>query len=486
MIAKPVHCRFNIARRVIAAAVFCFGAAVSGVSDAAPSTDTPPVPSTNNDTISISCWQKELHALPQREKLYYRLMSIYFSEEMDFSNPQLSALIRMLTVETRRMDPEHEGIQFVMGKNRLGDAEPNGRFTNSSAAVAEGMHLGDVKINLDAALKNIRLWDVLQTVVSNADQPIQFVLSNDGVEFRFRTDAAEMFTRTFQFDTNKLYQAADPQIAVETQITNLLNIMGVGLLPPASAVFDPGAGILTVRMTAEDLAIVRTVVETLNAAPEITVKVKFAEVQPDFIEGLDWHPNYDFGNSNNPFFGLLEPQQLDEALAAIGRNKGATLVGEYATNILGGCEATVLMSEGMTNSYGDHFKKKEFTLCLRPSVAGGGQTVQMKLTPIWNEPLRCAKTAHAGPLRDKDGGAPITTLSMILPPGRCKSEIKDFTVWEGQTVVVGNVRDDACLPGADGDWDVKGFAENKTRLLVFVTPTVVDSAGNSGFASRAH
>src|SRR5205085_6872591 len=129
-----------------------------------------------------------------------------------------------------------------------------------------------------------------------------------------------------------------------------------------------------------------------------------------------------------------------------------------------------------------------------PYVSADGYTVQMTIIPTLREfvgyDLETAKLFQAQ--AQSVGGAaasPLTTTTP-LPQFRLRQVVTTAIVWDGQTVVLGGLISENVTKTKDkvpllGDLPIMGrlFRSEssmtiKKNLLIFVTPTIIDPAGN--------
>jgi general secretion pathway protein D len=123
-----------------------------------------------------------------------------------------------------------------------------------------------------------------------------------------------------------------------------------------------------------------------------------------------------------------------------------------------------------------------------PYVSADGYTIQMTIVPTYREFLGYDQP----PLLP---GVPANAVQapMVLPKFRLRQVVTSSIVWDGQTVVLGGLMAEDTQKTKDkvpiiGDLPLLGrlFRSEssqirKKNLLIFVTPTIIDPAGN-----RAH
>jgi len=131
-----------------------------------------------------------------------------------------------------------------------------------------------------------------------------------------------------------------------------------------------------------------------------------------------------------------------------------------------------------------------------PYVSADGYTIQMTIIPTLKEflgyDLQTAQLfqAQAQSVGGVGGaGNPLTTTTP-LPQFRLRQVITSAVVWDGQTVVLGGLISENVTKTKDkvpilGDLPIAGrlfrtesSQSSKKNLLIFVTPTIIDPAGN--------
>ncbi|HXG48606.1 MAG TPA: hypothetical protein VNO52_13345, partial [Methylomirabilota bacterium] len=130
-----------------------------------------------------------------------------------------------------------------------------------------------------------------------------------------------------------------------------------------------------------------------------------------------------------------------------------------------------------------------------PYVSADGFTIQMTIIPTIKEfvgyDLETAQLFQPQAQSVSAGGAqtPLSTTTP-LPIFRLRQVVTSAVVWDGQTVVLGGLISENVTRMKDkvpvlGDLPVAGrlfrsesFSTKKKNLLIFVTPTIIDPAGN--------
>ncbi len=160
-------------------------------------------------------------------------------------------------------------------------------------------------MKISPALKNVRLIDVLDVITKTADRPIKYSIEDYGVVFSLGAakpaetqnakslleqnikplsdrmeamtfmvvDAKGFFTgmeRTFGITLQSNDRAHMTPSEMKHTIELLFQKLGVDMSAPKKAVFyNDVTGILMVRGTSEDLAVIKAAIETLGGMPSI-------------------------------------------------------------------------------------------------------------------------------------------------------------------------------------------------------------------------
>lgn len=135
------------------------------------------------------------------------------------------------------------------------------------------------------------------------------------------------------------------------------------------------------------------------------------------------------------------------------------------------------------------------TLDVVPYVSADGYTVQLTIIPTIKEfvgyDLESGKifSTQAQSVSGNTAANPIVQ-EQPLPIFRLRQVVTSANVWDGQTVVLGGLISDNVLKTKDkvpviGDLPLvgrlfrsEGSSTKKKNLVIFVTPTIIDPAGN--------
>ncbi|HEY5505847.1 MAG TPA: hypothetical protein VIK28_11870, partial [Sedimentisphaerales bacterium] len=203
----------------------------------------------------------------------------------------LSEVLRNLSEESKKRDPEKRGINFII--NSGVESAPAAASVEGGGGLpplpAEPLDLGAVIVKLNPGLTDVRLADVLDAITKNAEKPIKYAIEDYAVVFSLKTDADSqpLFVRKFKVDPNVFLSNLGKQTGLTgTNTTDELKALlkvfsdaGADLQPPKSIFYNDRTGVLIVRATKEDLDIVETVLQALNYSPPlINIKAQFIEV----------------------------------------------------------------------------------------------------------------------------------------------------------------------------------------------------------------
>ena len=296
-------------------------------------------------------------------------------------------------------------------------------------------------------------------------------------------------------------------------VLKLFNKAGVAIAPPKSVLFNERLGMLMVRATVADLDIIEQVIQVANAIPaQVVIQTRFVQVMEgeaasaeiSKLLGFDiatrkgttlstaQPPNARTKAGETPtnlpppaFTGILSPEQYRSVIAMLEPQKGAEFIASPSVIVPSGGQAqikTVEIKTIVTDLDLDRpggqpqpiTEPIEFgsSLDVVPFVPPDGFTIQMTLIPSFREFV-----GYDLEISKQIGAAAGITNSIPLPVFRIRQAATSAIVRDGQTVVLG-------LGAAEAPSKIGGPAIQirnpgvRMNLLVFITPTIVDPAGN--------
>lgn len=225
-------------------------------------------------------------ALARRAQLRDRLAGIRIPEAR-FEHLPLSEVVKFLAEASAARSGEATPVNFIISAAPP-LPPPSMTLDPGTGAVItlpppEPVVLADVTIRLDPPLRHVRLLDLLDAVVRTASLPIRYSLEEYAVVFQHGAEAAPLATRVFRVDAARLARALEdtvplldeaprPQarssVAVagrpEDDLKRLFRQLGITLRPPNAVFFNARLGVLTVRVSEDDLEVLEAALVLLG------------------------------------------------------------------------------------------------------------------------------------------------------------------------------------------------------------------------------
>jgi beta-lactamase regulating signal transducer with metallopeptidase domain len=447
------------------------------------------------------------------------------SNNLNQTNSSISATTN-LSANTNSFEEYKPGRQFIVSKlDRFRLAQVNFRQLSlgevvrqlNEAAWQSGVHIStatnsvsgqladinSVGINLPSPLKDARLADVLDAIVQAASKPIKYSVMDDGIFFSLRSSELDLYTRTFKVDpntfvrglrelvgTNMLNATGSQTNNVSTIARSFFSALGVDLTAPGKAIFfNDRLGMLFVRATDQDLDTIERVVEILNqVTPQIHIKARFFEVPKGTVAGFGR-----FLNSTNPaaadqFTGILTATNAKVFLHSLESRKGVEDLAEPEVVTTSGRQTQMratdiitvvtnfVFQKNLTNEAGSIAPQVDQVevgpiLDVVPYVLSDGYTINLTLIPSLTEFVGY----DTPPDEHLSKNDPRVQLPVILPRFSIRQVVTTLNLWDGQTVVLGGLKKHFRVNGKE----VTEKSDNSdSEMLIFITATIVDPAGN--------
>jgi Flp pilus assembly secretin CpaC len=315
------------------------------------------------------------------------------------------------------------------------------------------------------------------------------------------------------------------KIVIE-QIRTYFQTAGVSLDPPKSIIFKDRLGMLMVRATLADLDLIEQAVQVLNTAPpQVLIEVKFCEVPEELLAapGLKLQPTTTAMNeagtnvASIALTSILTPERSRNVLRALEQKQDVTFLA--APNVitpnhrqaqLKTVEVKHIVTglDLSTNAPAEPGKPPEHppiteqfefgpVVDVVPSVAADGRTITMTVIAGLKE---FVGYDHDGAKDvwdyvESQGANPAPRRSFVTqktprPVFRERQAMARATLWDGQTLVLGGLISDQTtkmkakvpvlgdLPFVGKLFRRESNAAKKKNLVIFVTPTIIDPAGN--------
>jgi len=463
-----------------------------------------------------------------REKIYKKLNDIRF-DKIAFPDMRLSDVILELAEQTQRRDVDQEGINYILNKTKQPTAET---APSINTQTGEDVDLAAVKISLNTPARNVRLLDLLEAITKSSDHPISYSVVDYGVEFNLKdTNQVQLHTRTFKVDPNSFYMGLRkfaPNLAAGSDADNgnaggiqgsgsrhvremqlavikFFAEIGVNLAAPKSVFFKDSQGTLTVRATDEDLELIEKTINLLNAPPpeisgnatstepkppipEVMVKARFVELNKKFLKALS--TNGVGVPTNTSPNRILSEEQFNPILKMLQKKEYGDLLNEGQVTTLSGRQAIFQVMDVLTIVLNNTNKTPPFdtkmspfgtTLDVMPQVAADGRTIELKTIPSVTEFL-----GYEDVKTGKLFKSPFDSKQVVVPKSRMRRTAMDAMVSDGETLLLTDFGDEWVSTSPDGIEQRKSFNDKSDRqLVVFITATIIDKAGNRVNAGRS-
>lgn len=314
--------------------------------------------------------------------------------------------------------------------------------------------------------------------------------------------AEQLANRRFKVDPNTFSQALGSITPLPVTPTNASVVagdffarLGVELNPPKIIFFNDRAGELLVRATLQDLDTIETALQVINkAAQQVNIKAMMVELSPREARALQAEFWPDSGTNQ---LGILTKAKFRAVRQALQKRAGSDVVSLPEVTTESGRQAQVQSVElrtvvnGMSNSVTNGVTNTAYqtatipfgpVLDVIPYVAADGVSIQLTLIPTITEFL-----GYDDPKDFTDKLPPGERLNgqLPLPRMRVRQITTSAVVLDGQTIVLANFSDVIATRRPDGsETKEPNPAQNAKQLIVFITPTIVDPAGNRVHPAR--
>lgn len=455
---------------------------------------------------------------PARRALLSKLQNIRL-ESFSSTNLPLVEVVKQLSEQSRLRDPERKGINFLITPN----LDQSGQVSSSvsGGAVGEKVDIATAA-TVTVNLTNVSLADVLDIVVVVANHPdghdLKYSIKDFGVEFADKgAEIPLMFTRYFKVEANIFLDnlamsakvnrvkvkvnspdkyafmtpAASPQ-EVAQRVRSVFTNAGVNLdTPPGKAVFyNDRSGILMMRATEADLEVIEPVIQKLNyTAPQIHIKARFVEVPKGTLGGFTKFLMAS-NQATGQFTGILNGTNTKSILRALEKVKGVETLGEPEVVTTSGRQAqmrsteivtvitNMLFQETWTNQNGVITSNSIVPqtaqietgpiLDVVPYVLSDGYTINLALIPSLTEFLGYDEPTNTTTMKK-------IKLPVVMPRFSVRQIVTTLNLWDGQTAIISGLQKKNYVSGKEVSNKLKSSDKD---LLIFVTATIVDPAGN--------
>jgi len=279
-------------------------------------------------------------------------------------------------------------------------------------------------------------------------------------------------TRTFRVDPNRFLEnlrkqmAGDVSTNVVESVRRFFEGAGVNVFPPNTIYYDDRTGLLMVRATAKELDIVQNALGLLNYSPrQVTIEAKFVEVGHEDARKLGLDSLFDNGpgigrnrapakvpDSPKNTIAVLTAHQAKVVFKVVDQRDGVAILSAPKVTTLSGRQAQISITQ--TTEVSENQVPNGPVLEILPLVAEDGITLSV------------------------DASATITDILAERHVRTRKLQGK-AAVYDGQTLVLGGTTATVIARESNGQSVTNAIPEDTgKRLFVFITPTIIDPAGN--------
>ena len=441
-------------------------------------------------------------------------------------------VVRILSQETKNLDPDMTGFAYHVkyssrhGMVDLSDVKitvpalSNVSLADLLTAITEGA---------DRAIA-YRIWAGIEFYLPEDPPPLPTGLTNGEVSATRSNGSApapstlagepstNLYTRTFKVDLNVFRESlrrklgkADADQSTGELLHKVITDAGITLDAPKN-LFYAEDGRLIVRGTQADLDSVEKVLAALNTAPQqITITAKFVEMPEKVASNLlkTWFRTNVNGTSTQS--AVLAEQRTSKLEKEFEKQDGVDVLATPRVTTLSGRQAQIQVTEirsiikgirpealkppGVktadgTNGTPFQLESVPFgpVLDIVPSVLPDGHLIKLEVTATVNEFLGYADSGRTNDVVIYVNGK-SSTIPKPLPKFHARQLTSNVLVQDGQTLLIGKT-----FPHVEplkdkvpvlGDIPLLGKlfrSESSTTgrrsLVVLVTPTLVDPAGN--------
>jgi hypothetical protein len=412
-----------------------------------------------------------------RRAIYSKLDKIRL-DEVKFDDVPLREVVINLSEQAKRRDPDKKGINFILTQ----------RIENGASRSTEPLDVAWVIIRIVPSLTDVRLVDVLDAIVKVADKPIKYSVEDYGVVFSAKDrEPPPFYTRILKVDPNSFVEGLREQLGLA--VTNklsalvvLLKSLGLDLSPPKSIFFSDREGTLIVRATLQDLDIIETAVQVLSTPPPlINIRAKLIELPEEEAVAFWRGRSVTNADGSSTQTTVLTPPEAARQLANWNSPGGVDLLNEANVTTASGRQTQIEWSSpGVSKESTDGSGSGAIPRVPETNAVPPGPTLD--IVPYVSADkftIQLTVTASVPGFFGTDRPPPEANMKVLTTARKLSGTA---VVWDGQTMVFGDMKDRAPLLG---DLPVVGrMLQSQTSqavrksIVLFITPTIIDPAGN--------
>lgn len=250
---------------------------------------------------------------PERQANFLKLRKIKL-RDLQIDGLPLSEVVKQLSDEVKRSDPDGLGVNFIISTNNYPAAAAAGPAVDPNGAPVPpppAIDVGAVTVKIGAPMRGLTLEHALEIITKVADSPIKYSVEDQGIVLSSKAkDSTPLHTRLFRLDPNKFSQglqnvsegffgsggggfnngvvgqggpggagggtngAGGGGIEFVTSVSSLapkiaairefISSAGVDVSAPNALFFNDRTGVLMVRGTTQDLSMVEKAISTIT------------------------------------------------------------------------------------------------------------------------------------------------------------------------------------------------------------------------------
>jgi general secretion pathway protein D len=235
-----------------------------------------------------------------------RKLSSIIIDKVNFEKLDIAAVIQFLQQKSKELDPDHQGINFVLRLTTDTTPTPDATAPPAPAAApgatpdANAIH--PIHREVSITLTDVPLSEVLGYIIQQTN--LQYSVEDYAVYLRPSIDEGENLTvRTYLVPPNFFSGSAlrvtitAPTDTAPTTVESVtvkvqddLANKGIRFPSGASATFLPGSSKLVVRDTPEQLDLIANLIDQASKeTPQVQIEAKLAEFNQDAVKGLTFN-----------------------------------------------------------------------------------------------------------------------------------------------------------------------------------------------------
>jgi hypothetical protein len=278
---------------------------------------------------------------------------------------------------------------------------------------------------------------------------------------------------------------------------------GLQLAPPANVIYNERNGILFVRAIRPEIDVIEQIVQEVNRSsaqispqanppnpvPQVNIQARFLEVSDDETNLITIN-----SDTNGPALAVLTDPQFRVVLHALEQRDGADLIAEHNVTTVSGRQAQIQNAEvqsivklnpqalvppgvASSNALLTETLYSGPLIDIIPYVTEGGDRIQLTITATVTEFVGYDPPPENSEAVTVYLDGQATTIKRPHPHTRVRTMQAAVNLYDGQTVMLGRPKDEMIMLDKDGK-ALSTPSTSKRNLLVFVTATLIDAAGN--------